>query len=125
VARRGPALRCPTGCESWLPPRAVDGHLRPGRCSGEAWVDTVDDSALVPQPVAALLLDRFLTAAETCRTFAGNQRRQNRRRPSLTSASVQVVEVKAASRWASACSCRAVAASACARGLRVRWDSSH
>lgn len=50
--------RCPTGCESWLHPRAVEGHLQPGRCSGRAWVDTVEDSALVPQPDASLLVER-------------------------------------------------------------------
>jgi hypothetical protein len=48
--------RCPSGCESWLHPRAVDPHLR--RCSGKPWVDDVEDSALVPQPVADLFSER-------------------------------------------------------------------
>lgn len=51
--------RCPTGCESWLHPRAVEGHLQPGRCSGRAWVDSVEDSALVPESAAAIFTERL------------------------------------------------------------------
>lgn len=51
--------RCPSGCESWLHPRAVEAHLQPGRCRGKPWVDHVDDSALVPEPAAALFIERM------------------------------------------------------------------
>jgi hypothetical protein len=49
--------RCPGGCESWLHPRAVGPHA--GRCRGKPWVDDVEDSALVPQPVADLFCERL------------------------------------------------------------------
>ena len=47
--------RCPTGCEAWLHPQALAGHLRPGRCRGHAWVEDLDDAVLVAAPVAATL----------------------------------------------------------------------
>jgi hypothetical protein len=51
--------RCPTGCEVWLHPRAVEPHITLGRCPGRPWVDDVEDSALVPEPIADLLSDRL------------------------------------------------------------------
>lgn len=44
--------RCPTGCETWLHPAALQGHLRPGQCRGHPWVDDIDDTALVMSPLA-------------------------------------------------------------------------
>ena len=39
--------RCPTGCEAWLHPYALDQHVE-GRCRGHPWVDDLADSAVVP-----------------------------------------------------------------------------
>lgn len=54
--------RCPVGCESWLHPRAVAGHVGLGRCRGEPWVDSVEDSALVPKASASLFAWRLPAA---------------------------------------------------------------
>src|SRR5438105_2996038 len=51
--------RCPSGCESWLHPRAVDPHVGLGRCRGEPWVDNVEDSAVIPEPAATLFVQRL------------------------------------------------------------------
>jgi hypothetical protein len=47
--------RCPTGCEAWLHPHAVDRHVD-GRCRGRPWVDDVPDTVVVPAAYADLLL---------------------------------------------------------------------
>lgn len=49
-------IRCPLGCETWLTPRAFDGHMERGRCLGHPWVDDVPDQAVVPAPLAGVLL---------------------------------------------------------------------
>src|SRR5687767_8027133 len=49
-------IRCPLGCEAWLQPSALEGHLQPGRCRQHQWVDDLVDSAVVPAPLAALVL---------------------------------------------------------------------
>jgi hypothetical protein len=48
--------RCPTGCECWLHPKAVDAHVRLGRCLGHRWVDDAAGSAMVAGVEAAVLL---------------------------------------------------------------------
>ena len=50
--------RCPTGCEMWLHPRAVDAHVLLGRCRGTPWIEDVEDEALVPEPAASMFIDR-------------------------------------------------------------------
>lgn len=47
-------IRCPTGCEAWLQPSALDRHL--GRCRQHPWVDDLIDSVVIPAPLAPLLL---------------------------------------------------------------------
>ena len=47
--------RCPTGCEAWLHPQALAGHLQPGRCRGHAWVEDLEDAVLVVAPTGATL----------------------------------------------------------------------
>lgn len=47
-------IRCPTGCESWLAPPWLQGHLV--RCVGHPWVDDLPDRAVVPAPIAGALL---------------------------------------------------------------------
>lgn len=49
-------IRCPLGCEAWLQPSALDRHLDPGRCRQHPWVDDLVDSAVVPSPLAGLVL---------------------------------------------------------------------
>jgi len=49
-------IRCPLGCEAWLQPSALEGHLGPGRCRLHPWVDDLVDSAVVPAPLAGLVL---------------------------------------------------------------------
>jgi hypothetical protein len=39
--------RCPTGCETWLHPRAVNAHVLLRRCRGNPWIEDVEDEALV------------------------------------------------------------------------------
>ena len=51
--------RCPTGCESWLHPRAVEAHIEPGRCRGKPWVDDLQDDALIPEPAASTFSQRM------------------------------------------------------------------
>lgn len=51
--------RCPSGCESWLHPKAVTAHVGLGRCRAVPWVDSTEDSALVPGPHARLFRDRL------------------------------------------------------------------
>lgn len=51
--------RCPSGCESWLHPRAVTAHVELSRCRGVPWVDNVEDSALVPEPAVTLFTERL------------------------------------------------------------------
>ena len=48
--------RCPTACECWLHPKAVDAHLGLGRCLGRRWVDDAGGSAMVSGVEAAVLL---------------------------------------------------------------------
>ncbi len=45
--------RCPSGCECWLHPGAVAGHV--GRCRRHPWVDDVVESTIVTGPRAVLL----------------------------------------------------------------------
>ena len=47
-------IRCPTGCEAWLAPPWLDGHLT--RCTRRPWVDDLPDRAVVPAPLAGVLL---------------------------------------------------------------------
>ncbi len=47
-------IRCPSGCESWLVPRWLQGHL--DRCTGRPWVDDLPDRAVIPAPLAGALL---------------------------------------------------------------------
>lgn len=47
-------IRCPTGCESWLAPPWLQGHL--ARCTGRPWVDALPDRAVIPAPLAGALL---------------------------------------------------------------------
>jgi len=47
-------IRCPTGCDAWLAPPWLDGHL--ARCTGRPWVDDLPDRAVVPAPLAGVLL---------------------------------------------------------------------
>lgn len=47
--------RCPTGCEAWLHPYALDAHVD-GRCRGGPWVDDLADTAVVPSTYSDLLL---------------------------------------------------------------------
>jgi len=49
-------IRCPLGCEAWLQPSALEGHLYPGRCRQHPWVEDLVDSAVVPAPLAGLVL---------------------------------------------------------------------
>ncbi len=45
-------VRC-QDCECWLHPRAVEAHA--GRCVGHAWIDALNDSALVTAELAQVL----------------------------------------------------------------------
>ncbi|MGQ0744933.1 MAG: hypothetical protein ACT4OS_11475 [Acidimicrobiales bacterium] len=47
-------IRCPFGCEAWLAPPWLDGHR--DRCTGRPWVDDLPDRAVVPAPLAGVLL---------------------------------------------------------------------
>lgn len=47
-------IRCPLGCEAWLQESAFDRHLQ--RCRQHPWVDDLVDSAVVPAPLAAVVL---------------------------------------------------------------------
>lgn len=47
-------IRCPSGCETWLAPPWLQGHL--ARCAGHPWVDDLPDRAVVPAPLAGALL---------------------------------------------------------------------
>ena len=47
-------IRCPIGCEAWLAPPWLDGHR--DRCGGHPWVDDLPDRAVVPAPLAGVLL---------------------------------------------------------------------
>lgn len=47
-------IRCPNGCEAWLAPPWLDGHLH--RCTGRPWVDDLPDRAVMPAPLAGALL---------------------------------------------------------------------
>ena len=51
--------RCPFGCETWLHPRAVETHVDLGRCRGTAWVDGVEDEALIGEPAASTFIERM------------------------------------------------------------------
>lgn len=55
-------IRCPLGCEAWLQPSALEGHLYPGRCRRHPWVEDLVDSAVVPAPLAGLVLSVLPTA---------------------------------------------------------------
>lgn len=48
-------VRCPTGCEAWLHPKAVHQHLA-GRCRGHPWVEDLPDTAVIPEPYTELIL---------------------------------------------------------------------
>lgn len=47
--------RCPTGCEAWLHPYALDKHVE-GRCRGHPWVDDLPDTAVIPNSYADVIL---------------------------------------------------------------------
>ncbi len=47
--------RCPTGCEAWLHPYALDQHVD-GRCQGHLWVDDLPDTAVIPASYTDLIL---------------------------------------------------------------------
>jgi hypothetical protein len=47
--------RCPTGCEAWLHPYALDQHLD-GRCRGHPWVDDLPDTAVIPTGYTGVIL---------------------------------------------------------------------
>ena len=49
-------IRCPLGCEAWLQPSTLERHLQPGRCRQHPWVEDLVDSAVVPAPIAGLVL---------------------------------------------------------------------
>jgi hypothetical protein len=64
-------VRCPTGCEAWLHPRALQAHL--ARCALRPWTDAVSDSTLVAAPLADVL--RAALPAALCErpTFSGDR----------------------------------------------------
>jgi hypothetical protein len=47
--------RCPTGCEAWLHPYALDQHIG-GRCRGHPWVDDLPDTAVIPASYTDMIL---------------------------------------------------------------------
>jgi hypothetical protein len=47
--------RCPTGCEAWLHPYALDQHVD-GRCRGHPWVDDLPDTAVIPASSTDMIL---------------------------------------------------------------------
>lgn len=47
-------IRCPKGCEAWVAPPWLDGHL--ARCTGRPWVDDLPDRAVIPAPLVGALL---------------------------------------------------------------------
>ena len=77
--------RCPSGCESWLHPRAVELHVGLGRCRGEPWVDNIEDSAVIPEPAATLFVQRLpagliapvRVSAERVRSISPTERVRN------------------------------------------------
>jgi hypothetical protein len=64
-------VRCPTGCEAWLHPLALQAHL--ARCALRPWTDAVSDSTLVAAPLADVL--RAALPAALCErpTFSGDR----------------------------------------------------
>lgn len=47
--------RCPTGCEAWLHPHALDRHVQ-GRCRGHPWINDLPDTAVVPNSSSSVIL---------------------------------------------------------------------
>lgn len=47
--------RCPTGCEAWLYPYALERHVD-GRCRGHPWVDDMPDTAVIPASYTNMIL---------------------------------------------------------------------
>jgi hypothetical protein len=45
-------IRCRTGCEAWLAPPWLDGHVV--RCPGHPWVDGLPDRVVIPAPFAGV-----------------------------------------------------------------------
>lgn len=54
--------RCPTGCENWLYPAAVEPHVDLGQCGGRPWTEDIPDATLVAAPMAEVL-ERLLPPA--------------------------------------------------------------
>src|SRR5947208_1735243 len=70
-------IRCRSGCEAWLTPPWLPGHL--ARCVGHPWVDDLPDRAVVPAPLAGTLLSvlprALVEEAERPRVARALQRR--------------------------------------------------
>jgi hypothetical protein len=55
VTRGYRTARCPTGCETWLQPADVPGHLELGVCPGRPWVEELRGTVLAFGATATLL----------------------------------------------------------------------